>query len=63
MGIKQKLQDFKLIFKVINWYKANKDVLEVIKDKLRFIRLEVNELISTVNNIKASLKESEDINK
>ena len=59
MGIKEKLNDFKLIFKVINWYKANKDTVEIIKDRLFFIRKEVNELISVVNELKAKLKESD----
>ena len=59
MGIKEKLNDFKLIFKVINWYKANKDTVEIIKDRLFFIRREINELISVVNELKAKLKESD----
>jgi hypothetical protein len=53
MKLKEKFEDLKLLFKVIGWYKENKDVFYNIGNYMRSLQSQVNQLRDSLAVLKA----------
>lgn len=53
MTIKEKINDLKLLFNVIKWYKENKNIFVNISKTFRNLQSQVNQLRESVSELKA----------
>lgn len=52
MTIKERINDLKLAFKVIGWYKENKDIFQNIGKCLRSLQSQINQVKESLDTLK-----------